>query len=143
MIRQRAGERGTFWAVLSLGGNVLIDDRDIWRTAHTLIEQYCEHAAMRSDELLAAGDIEGRDVWLRVLGAIGRRCRSPLQSLPPCPPKPSVPPIRATRALIAGSVAGRRASSLRCAMPCAGVSGISAITARSPLASMSYSSRSR
>lgn len=52
----------------------MISDRDIWRAAHMLIEQHCEHAtihaAMRSDELLAEGDIEGRDVWLRVLGAI-------------------------------------------------------------------------
>ena len=49
-------------------------DADIWRTTHALIEQYREqapiHAAMRSDELLAKGDVEGRDVWLRVLGAI-------------------------------------------------------------------------
>ena len=55
-------------------GGIVTDDRDIWRTAHTLIEQYCEqapiHAAMRCDELLAQGDIEGRDVWVRVLGAI-------------------------------------------------------------------------
>jgi hypothetical protein len=61
----------------------LVSDRDIWRTAHTLIEQYCEHApihaAMRCDELLAQGDIEGRDVWLRVLGAIAEiRRTSPL-----------------------------------------------------------------
>ena len=52
----------------------MMSDLDICRTAHALIEQYCEHApihaAMRSDELLAQGDIEGRDVWLRVLGAI-------------------------------------------------------------------------
>ena len=28
------------------------------------------HAAMRADELLAAGDLEGERVWLRVIEAI-------------------------------------------------------------------------
>ena len=47
-------------------------DLDIYRTANTLIEQHGDlgaemHAAMRADELLEAGDMDGRRVWLRVL----------------------------------------------------------------------------
>ena len=47
---------------------------DIYRTANELIKQHGEdapiHAAMRADELLEAGDMEGKAVWLRVLAAV-------------------------------------------------------------------------
>jgi hypothetical protein len=50
---------------------------DIYRTANELIKQHCEdapiHAAMRADELLDAGDLDGQAVWKRVLAAIGCR----------------------------------------------------------------------
>jgi hypothetical protein len=49
-------------------------DRDIWRTAHAMIEQFCDdasvRAAMRVDALLADGDLDGLRVWKRVLAAI-------------------------------------------------------------------------
>ena len=49
-------------------------DLDIWRTAKLYIEQYeddaATFAAVRADELMAAGDMDGRAVWLRVLAAI-------------------------------------------------------------------------
>ena len=47
---------------------------DIYRTANELIEQHGEdasiHAAMRADELLEAGDMDGKAVWLRITKAI-------------------------------------------------------------------------
>lgn len=47
---------------------------DIYRSAHLLIKQYGDdapiQAAMRADELLERGDIEGRAVWLRILKAV-------------------------------------------------------------------------
>jgi hypothetical protein len=53
----------------------MTSDLDIYRTANTLIERHSDigaemHAAMRADELLAAGDMDGRRVWLRVLEAV-------------------------------------------------------------------------
>ena len=47
---------------------------DIYRSANELIKQHGEvadiEAAMRADERLAAGDMEGEAVWLRILKAI-------------------------------------------------------------------------
>lgn len=49
-------------------------DLDIWRTANLLIQQYGDEAkiivAMRVDALLNHGDMEGRQLWLRILRAI-------------------------------------------------------------------------
>ena len=46
---------------------------DIYRAANELIKQDGEdapiHAAMRADELLEAGDMEGKAVWLRITKA--------------------------------------------------------------------------
>jgi hypothetical protein len=51
-----------------------ISDLDIWRSAKLLVYRHGAdapvHAAMRVDELLAAGDIEGRAVWLRITAAL-------------------------------------------------------------------------
>jgi hypothetical protein len=51
-----------------------IDEKDIWRTANLYIERFGEEAAiqaaMKVDEMLAKGDMEGRSVWRRVLEAI-------------------------------------------------------------------------
>ncbi len=45
------------------------------RTAAVLIKQHGEdapiHAAMRADELLEAGDLDGCAVWKRILRAVG------------------------------------------------------------------------
>ncbi len=47
---------------------------DIYRSANELIKQYGEaadiEAAMRADECLAAGDMEGEAVWLRIVMAV-------------------------------------------------------------------------
>ena len=47
---------------------------DILRTANLLIRQHGTDAelaaAMKADEMLAAGDIDGQRVWLRVMKAI-------------------------------------------------------------------------
>ena len=52
----------------------MTSDIDIYRSAHELIEQHGEvadiEAAMRADERLAAGDMEGEAVWLRIVKAI-------------------------------------------------------------------------
>ncbi len=49
-------------------------DIDIYRAANELIEQHGEaadiEAAMRADERLAAGDMDGEAVWLRIVKAI-------------------------------------------------------------------------
>ncbi len=52
----------------------MTSDLDIYRAANELIKQHGDdapiHAAMRADECLAAGDMEGRTVWLRIVKAI-------------------------------------------------------------------------
>ena len=55
-------------------GCPMTSDIDIYRSANELIKQYGEaadiEAAMRADERLAAGDMEGEAVWLRIVKAI-------------------------------------------------------------------------
>ena len=52
----------------------MTSDLDTYRSAHELIEQHGEaadiEAAMRADERLAAGDMEGEAVWIRIGRAI-------------------------------------------------------------------------
>ncbi len=52
----------------------MTSDLDIYRSANELINQHGDaadiKAAMRADERLAAGDMEGRDVWLRIVKAV-------------------------------------------------------------------------
>ena len=53
----------------------MIDEIDIYRTANLLIRQHgamaaAIHAAQCADELLVAGDMDGRRVWLKVLKAV-------------------------------------------------------------------------
>ncbi len=52
----------------------MVDDLDIYRSANELIEQHGEaadiEAAMRADGCLAAGDMGGEAVWLRIGRAI-------------------------------------------------------------------------
>ena len=51
-----------------------MDDRDIWRSAKRLVDLYGEdasiRAAMRADELLARGDLDGAGTWRRILDAV-------------------------------------------------------------------------
>ncbi len=52
----------------------MTSDLDIYRSANELIKQHGDaadiEAAMRADELMEAGDMEGRAVWLRIVKAI-------------------------------------------------------------------------
>ncbi len=52
----------------------MISDLDIYRAAKPLIDHHGEDApifaAMQADKRAAAGDMEGRRVWMRVIGAI-------------------------------------------------------------------------
>ncbi len=52
----------------------MTSDLDIYRSANELIEQHGEdvpiHAAMRADELMETGDMDGRAGWLRIVMAI-------------------------------------------------------------------------
>ncbi len=51
----------------------MTSDLDIYRSANELIKQHGDaadiEAAMRADERLAAGDMEGEAVWLRIVMA--------------------------------------------------------------------------
>ena len=51
-------------------------DLDIYRSARGLIDRHGEdapiHAAMRADDMLEAGDLNGYAVWKRILRAVGK-----------------------------------------------------------------------
>ncbi len=52
----------------------MIPDLDIYRSANVLVKRHGQdapiHAAMRADELLEAGDLDGYAVWRRILRAV-------------------------------------------------------------------------
>ena len=52
----------------------MTSDLDIYRSANELIKQHGDaadiEAAMRADELMETGDMEGRAVWLRIVKAV-------------------------------------------------------------------------
>ncbi len=52
----------------------MTSDLDIYRSANELIKQHGDdapiHAAMRDDELMEAGDMEGVAAWLRIVRAV-------------------------------------------------------------------------
>ena len=52
----------------------MTSDLDTYRSAHELIKQHGDaadiEAAMKADAHLAAGDMEGEAVWLRIVKAI-------------------------------------------------------------------------
>ncbi len=52
----------------------MTSDLDIYRSANEIIKQHGDaadiEAAMRADEGLAAGDMEGEAVWLRMVKAV-------------------------------------------------------------------------
>ena len=61
---------------MEIGGRCfVIFPLEIYRTAHLLIKQHGEeasiHAAMKADEMLAQGNLDGKAVWMRVIEAIG------------------------------------------------------------------------
>ena len=52
----------------------MTSDLDIYRTANELIKQHGDdapiQAAMRADEMLEKGDLDGKRVWLRIMKAV-------------------------------------------------------------------------
>ena len=52
----------------------MTSDLDIYRSAQVLVKQHGQdapiEAAMRADELLAAGDLGGYAVWKRIIKAV-------------------------------------------------------------------------
>ncbi len=52
----------------------MTSDIDIYRSAQVLVKRHGQdapiHAAMRADELLEAGDLDGATVWKRILRAV-------------------------------------------------------------------------
>ncbi len=52
----------------------MIPDLDIYRSAQVLVKRHGQdapiEAAMRADELLEAGDLDGGTVWTRILRAV-------------------------------------------------------------------------
>ena len=52
----------------------MTSDLDIYRSAQALVKQHGQdapiHAAMRADELLEAGDLDGYAVWKRIVKAV-------------------------------------------------------------------------
>lgn len=57
-----------------------MDDLDAYRCAKLLLDRHGRdaelHAAMRADELEAAGDEAGLRAWMRILAAIGELVRT-------------------------------------------------------------------
>lgn len=51
----------------------MVSDKDIYQSANAIIKQHSEdapiHAAMKADEMLEAGDLDGKSVWVRVMKA--------------------------------------------------------------------------
>ena len=58
----------------------MIADVDIWRAAAILVKRHGKDpglvASQRIDELLAAGDLEGRSVWYLILKAVSELQRT-------------------------------------------------------------------
>ena len=52
----------------------MIPDLDIYRSANILVKRHGQdapiHAAMRADAMLEKGDLDGYDVWKRILRAV-------------------------------------------------------------------------
>ncbi len=52
----------------------MVDDIDVFRSAKLLIDQHGQdaliEAALKADELLDTGDLDGQAVWLRIRAAV-------------------------------------------------------------------------
>ncbi len=52
----------------------LVSDLDIWRAAQVMVKRYDDgaaiEAAMRADEFLDQGNLDGERVWIRIVRAI-------------------------------------------------------------------------
>jgi hypothetical protein len=51
----------------------MVSDQDIYRSANELVNQHGEdapiEATMKADEMLEAGDLDGKNVWVRIMKA--------------------------------------------------------------------------
>ena len=60
----------------------MTSDLDIYRSAHALIQQHGEgaaiQAAMSADAMLDQGDLDGAAVWRRIVAAVNELQRSAL-----------------------------------------------------------------
>ena len=58
----------------------MVDVPDIWRAANLLLRRHSADAeivaAMRADELLANGDVEGWAIWKQILAAVTELSRT-------------------------------------------------------------------
>ncbi len=76
IFRRSASPRfgGVSFSTAQYSLRAMTSDLDIYRSANELIKHHGEaadiEAAMRADERLAAGDMEGEAVWLRIIKAI-------------------------------------------------------------------------
>ncbi len=52
----------------------MISDLDLWRAAQVMVKRYGDgaaiEAAMRADEFLDQGDLDGKRLWMRIVEAI-------------------------------------------------------------------------
>ncbi len=52
----------------------MLSDLDLWRAANVMIKRYGDgaatEAAMRADEFLDQGIIDGKQLWMRIMRAI-------------------------------------------------------------------------
>ena len=52
----------------------MINERDVWQAAKLMIDQHGDqapvHSAMRADEMLGVGDLDGQAVWKAILKAV-------------------------------------------------------------------------
>ncbi len=52
----------------------MISDLDIWRAAQVMVKRYGDgagtEAAMRADEFLDQGNLDGRRLWMRIMQRI-------------------------------------------------------------------------
>jgi len=59
---------------LASGFLPVLPDLDIWRAAQLFVKRHGDEAAiqaaLRADELLAEGDVDGQRAWLRIVKAV-------------------------------------------------------------------------
>ncbi len=53
----------------------MIEGIDLWRAAQVMVKRYGDgaatEAAMRADEFLDQGNLDGKQLWVRIMHAIG------------------------------------------------------------------------
>ena len=61
----------------------MIPDIEIWRAATLMLKRHGRDAAIvaaqRADELMAAGDVEGQQIWKKIVDAVLELLRTKLE----------------------------------------------------------------